>query len=145
MPRWDIRHTEKRQRQVEGMVGLLGFRRQLVQHLSEINQLRLQEQDETCCTADMDVKPVLTLECCRVRSAPWGRQSLEWRSVSHGGGARLHFTARESQGIPSGAMGLPHFTLPKEQFEVSRGKAPKQRCRYLIMLKVTVTWTGPAK
>lgn len=99
------------------MAGLLGLRRQLVQHLSERKQLPLQKQDETCCSAEMDVKPVLTLECCRVRFAPWGRQSLQRCGVSHGGGGvRSRITASlsagESQGIPWELWGCPISHCP---------------------------------
>lgn len=48
-----------------------------MQHLSEMEQLQLQEHNETRCSAERDVKPVLTLERRGVLSAPWGRRSLE--------------------------------------------------------------------
>ena len=48
-----------------------------MQHLSEMEQLQLQEHNKTRCSVERDVKPVLTLERRRVRSAPWGRRSLE--------------------------------------------------------------------
>lgn len=67
--------------QLVEMAGWLGLKRQPAEHLSKMKSPQLWEHNKTCCSADTDVMPVLTLKRRRVLSAPWGRQNPELHVV----------------------------------------------------------------